>query len=566
MDTCIKREMMSARIIYFACVLLIPAAILAVEEVELEIGQGKLKGIKTKTHLDQKPLYMFTGIPYAKSIEGPNKFKVAEPPEPWSGVYEATHQGSGCVSYCMMRHKVVGEDDCLFLNVYTPEPNKDARKAVMVFFHGGGFNMGSAETDFYGPYYIVEEDVVLVTVNSRLGVFGFLSTEDSTAPGNLGLKDQAAALKWVQENIKYFGGCPQRVTIFGQSSGGASVQYHMMSPMSAGLFQNALSQGGSAVAPWAITHHAKDAAFKLGKALGIDTTDSAILLKELSQLPSYEIVEAAMTVDQTENGMNGHSHAFIPSVEPDVGQEVFLPADPWELIMKGKIADVPYMAGLNLNETLFLKSALIASAEMMNEHFENFIPDDLNVTDAAEQKQIADMMRKFYLDDKPLTRDLLREFGQITMDVMFTCPVQIPLTIINSLKSTPTYNYLFIHDSSLGIFKIMGFYDGTEGVIHGDEMGYILHNRFLNMHPEPGSELEGVIRLLTKLWANFAKTGNPTPALDEYITMNWEPMGKENNYAVIDQGLTMEKNMFKERIDFWIPIYKNVIGDFAKLF
>lgn len=181
-------------------------------------------------------------------------FQMAEPPEPWSGVYDATQTRSECVFFCMMRGRIVGDDDCLYVNVYSPDLTKDARKAVMVFIHGGGFNAGSSDRSMFGPDYLVENDVIVVTFNHRLGAIGwyhsaeyqllqkdyidwfqgFLGTEDSAAPGNLGLKDQTAALKWVQNNIYNFGGCPHRVTIAGISSGGASVQYHMMSPMSTG--------------------------------------------------------------------------------------------------------------------------------------------------------------------------------------------------------------------------------------------------------------------------------------------------------------------------------------------
>lgn len=174
-----------------------------VEEVQINIPQGALKGIKSTTVLNGKPFYAFSGIPYAKvrvNDDGANRFKVgsgfrfsipyllyisilkryinnssikvSEPPEPWSGVYDATKERSRCLSFCLMQQKVVGEDECLFLNVYTPELNDNARKAVMVWFHGGGFNMGMASTVFFGPDFLVENDVLLVTVNYRLGVFG----------------------------------------------------------------------------------------------------------------------------------------------------------------------------------------------------------------------------------------------------------------------------------------------------------------------------------------------------------------------------------------------------------
>ena len=134
----------------------------------------------------------------------------------------------------MIRQQIVGEEDCLYINVYTPDINKEARKPVLVFIHPGGFNGGSGDDDIFGPDYFIDQDVIVVTFNSRLGVAGYLNTGDANAPGNTGLKDQVMALNWVKENIVNFGGCPNKVTIAGMSSGGASVQFHLLSSMSRG--------------------------------------------------------------------------------------------------------------------------------------------------------------------------------------------------------------------------------------------------------------------------------------------------------------------------------------------
>lgn len=163
----------------------------------------------------------------------------------------------------MMEKGVMGDEDCLHLNVYSTDLNSDAKKAVLVWFPTGGYNAGSGNDDLYGPDFFIDQDVILVTPNYRLGplgtqitiyikflhstlinkrlklnltfhFIGFISTQDEIAPGNAGMKDQVMALKWVQDNIANFGGDPTKVTIFGHSSGSASVQLHMISPMSKG--------------------------------------------------------------------------------------------------------------------------------------------------------------------------------------------------------------------------------------------------------------------------------------------------------------------------------------------
>lgn len=150
----------------------------------------------------------------------------------------------------------------------------------MVFIHWGGFFAGYGTSDYLGPDYFMDEPVILVTFNYRLGVLGFLSTSDDVAPGNFGLKDQVAALKWVRNNIENFGGDKNKVTIFGQSAGAASVHYHMLSPSSKGLFQQAISQSGSALALWAKPLQLESLIFAKHQALFLDCdpTNSTVIV------------------------------------------------------------------------------------------------------------------------------------------------------------------------------------------------------------------------------------------------------------------------------------------------
>ena len=161
---------------------------------------------------------------------------------------------------------------------------------VMVWFHGGGFVSGTAS--FYGAEHLLDKDIVLVTVNYRLGPLGFLSTGDDQAPGNFGLKDQVASLRWVQDNILEFGGNPHSVTLFGESAGGSSVHFHMLSPLSRGLFHRGISQSGTALCSWALapngtsTHQAK----KLARLLDCPQHPSAALVACLRTKQADDII------------------------------------------------------------------------------------------------------------------------------------------------------------------------------------------------------------------------------------------------------------------------------------
>ena len=142
----------------------------------------------------------------------------------------------------------IGEEDCLVLNIYVPENviinKKDEKLPVMIWIHGGGLMTGSGSLLDYDPVYLVNKNVAIVTINYRLGPFGFLSMGTDSVPGNAGFRDQVMAMKWVQENIADFGGNPDSVTIFGESAGALSASTHLLSPMSEGLFQRAILQSG----------------------------------------------------------------------------------------------------------------------------------------------------------------------------------------------------------------------------------------------------------------------------------------------------------------------------------
>ncbi|GLH04398.1 Venom carboxylesterase-6 [Gryllus bimaculatus] len=214
-----------------------------------EVSEGRLRGI-TGRSAGGRMFYAYKGIPYASPPVGPLRWQPPQPPKPWHGVRSATHDGPACPQYIILTENYVGEEDCLYLNVYVPPGATHA--PIIVWIHGGAFTAGSGRQDHYNPDFLLDLDVVVVTVNYRLGALGFLSTGDELLPGNYGLKDQAAALRWLQRNAHAFGGDPGRVTLLGQSSGAACVTMHLLSPQSRGLFSGVAALSGSAIAAWAV--------------------------------------------------------------------------------------------------------------------------------------------------------------------------------------------------------------------------------------------------------------------------------------------------------------------------
>lgn len=222
---------------------------------------GPVEGV-VRRHTDNTATTNFLGIPYSKPPVRERRFALPDRKEPWEEVRDATTYADSCLSLPELQRGVVDEwlfntylanlsrsEDCLNLNVFTPgdmsQPPLESRP-VLVYLYGGGFLFGSSAYRLYeGDWLAKTGQVIVVTINYRLGMFGFFSTGNDIIRGNAGLYDQNMALKWVQDNIASFGGDPQRVTLFGQSAGGAGVGYHVVSPLSADLFQKAFILSGS---------------------------------------------------------------------------------------------------------------------------------------------------------------------------------------------------------------------------------------------------------------------------------------------------------------------------------
>lgn len=166
----------------------------------------------------------------------------------------------------------------------------------MVWIYGGAFTSGDSSYEKYAPDFLLDDGVVYVSFNYRLGILGFMSTEDTTVSGNWGLKDQVLALKWIKENIASFGGDPNRITIFGESAGGASVSYLLQIPQAQGLFDAAIVQSGNSLNLWSLTTRARQAAFQVGYNLGIAAVLARTLLQRLREVDAYALQRSAQSV------------------------------------------------------------------------------------------------------------------------------------------------------------------------------------------------------------------------------------------------------------------------------
>uniref|UniRef100_T1GD87 Carboxylic ester hydrolase n=1 Tax=Megaselia scalaris TaxID=36166 RepID=T1GD87_MEGSC len=257
------------------------------EEVIVEAPAGQMKGVTMESQKGHT-IYAFRGIPYAEPPLGPLRFKDPVPKSKWSGVLDATDDGHSCPQYEVLFKNLNQSEDCLVLNVYSRNLNGNA--PVMFYIHGGGHLFGTSNSKTLGPRYLLNHEVVLVSINYRLGVFGLAVTDNGDATGNYLFKDIILALKWVQTNIKSFGGNPDCVTIFGQSAGSYTTTTLVASPMARGLFHRAIGLGAAATSM--ICYKSKYWTRKMAEDVGCG--NEANVIECMRNVPWETIVAAAI--------------------------------------------------------------------------------------------------------------------------------------------------------------------------------------------------------------------------------------------------------------------------------
>ncbi|XP_030753700.1 esterase FE4-like [Sitophilus oryzae] len=509
------------------------------------IPQGSLEGGEGQD-IDGNQFYKFLGIPYAKPPVGDLRFKEPVNAESWEGVRNATVEGSSCVQ------KSGGSEDCLYLNVYTrnlPTENSTDLKAVMVWIHGGSFTSGSGSPTIYGPEFLLTEDVIVVSINYRLGLLGFIrfKNESLGVPGNMGFKDQVKALEWVQNNIVYFNGDPNNVTIFGESAGSASVHYHVLSPLSIEFFQKAILQSGAALDSWADdSDHDPIALAQLLNPLTTITSESEALsiFQQLSAEAIF-VVQSLLLLNET----SGSKKSIGLSIEPP-SPTAFISRNPIDIITSGEYNQVPLIIGYNNREgILFNAERKQYNIEAKPEYF---VPHNVDFYgNETERQYYLDKIQEKYLSGSNDDDNVI----DVMTDAYFVAGIIGSAQNHARTSASNVYLYKLSLDTQLNFMKI--YYGLTEfwGASHGDDLGY-LFKTLLNTTIESGSVEETSLRRLVKLWTNFAKYDNPTPELED-VGITWPAVSAEQlNTLHIDANLTVEVNPESETVEFWKELFQ----------
>ncbi|XP_035905878.1 venom carboxylesterase-6-like [Anopheles stephensi] len=492
-------------------VLFITAAIAQNSPIVVNIQNGPIVGEKREEY------YAFEGIPYAKPPVGMLRFAPSElNDDRWTEPRHATQPGSKCLQWTHFnktQEKLVGAEDCLYLNVYTRSIDPSARLPTIAFIHGGGFTFGTSSK--YRPDHILHQRVVLVTFNYRLGPLGFLSTEDDVIPGNYGLKDQVTALRWIRENIHTFGGDPKTVSLVGYSAGSASVHLHYLSPLSRGLFSSGIGHSGTALNPWTMAEQSTEKAKQIGALLSCPARKTQALLDCLRKVPAQDIVR------QVPNFLDFLYNPFSPfgvvvEKEGPLNPSPFLTDTPRSLMKSGKIAKAPLIMSVTQAEGLYPGAEFISDPsylQQIDSRWNELLPSILDykaaVPDPMERDLLSQTIRnRYFTPDERLTLANFHKLIRIISNRLYFAGFTESIELMQ--PHIKLYSYVDYFKIKYGLGEKLSRRSETRsfGVSHGEDVDLIFHSIARENLPYSKAERE-VTEHFVAMYSQFAKGRMP---------------------------------------------------------
>ncbi len=447
----------------------------------IQVDGGSIEGTL------EEGITVYKGIPFAAPPVGDLRWRPPQPVKNWDGVLKADKYAPACPQMQLdipLFPKVETSEDCLYLNVWTPAKSPADNLPVMVWIYGGGFAMGSTSMPIYNGAQLAKMEVIVISIAYRVGPLGFLAHPELTAEserkvsGNYGLLDQIAALRWVQRNIKAFGGDPGRVTIFGESAGGISVSMLAASPLAKGLFQRAVCQSGGSF--WPVRKEREEGTMLLlagAESAGVEFAQrmGAASLPELRRIPPEKWQKDPI--------------AQMGGCWPVVDGYVIVD-DQYRLYDAGKYNDVPVLIGTNSDEgSMFIRSASPEQHEKATR--ERFGP-------------FAEKLLELYPGKTP--DQAFRAMADIVRDIAFAWPTWAWARLQSRTGTSKVFVYYFDQTQPPSLFS--AFFK-SDGALHGSEVAYVF--KYLDWNPMTKftDEDRKLSEVMAAYWTNFAKGGNP---------------------------------------------------------
>ncbi len=508
------------------------------------IAQGVLAG------REQDGIHNFKNIPYAAPIAGENRWLPPQAPESWTGTRDATRIGNACPQTSSAPIRLSGRaaqkfmraiemtgpqgDDCLNLNVWTPAPDPDAKLPVMVWIHGGAFVTGAGSMPLYDGTNLAKKNVVMVSINYRLGAMGSFTApgqfDDEFCCPNRGFEDQLAALRWVQQNIKQFGGDPDNVTIFGESAGGQSIAVLVASPKSKGLFRRAIAQSGTPEFGTSIDHH-KNYATDLLQAMDIKPGDRAAL-SALSAQDTLRMMAIGRKMLRLQKGAKDRygDLATYGSLGCAHGTDL-MPVPVLDALGQGAGKDIDLMIG-TVKEDGRLFPLVIPGPEPVAARLCMRMMKGMMVPQDRPRQVFANYKRAM----PGVSNTAIR--GQILTDCLFRRGSVRAAE--HHANHAPGRTYLYQFDWTSPVPGI--------GAMHGLDMPFVMQN--LETCAEILGDLDPLHALadtVSDAWVSFAKTGKPTATMPD-----WPAFDADKRATMIfDSQISLQHDVDRPIRDIW---------------
>merc|ERR1712142_2978 len=538
----------------------------------IQLPTGQIQGRVQQSRAGQE-IASFEGVPYA---EEPERWLPPQPKTSWDGTLDCSKAGPMCLQTDPYTpDTTIGSEDCLSLNIYTTSTDQEAGLPVIVFLHGGGMIMGAGE--FYEGHFLVDHGVISITMNYRLDILGFLSLDSPRVSGNQALRDIQLGLRWVKENIQYFGGDPDRVVISGQSGGSWATSTIYASPLSDSLISGAIFQSGVVIGPLGAPVNTREEALYKSKILAEELGCYSMEIEwspEIVEQCLREKSASEVLLAGTKTTVSWSTNGVIDSFSGD-GAVLPLPLE--DILQQGLHQPAPLMVGTMSNENVISAGAEIADPSLIDGYnddsvwmglafYQMFLEKNLlNTTDNCDKKY-ARQAKSFYFGDTLDSNDLLSyitfgsdaKFGFATnkyIDYMADSPV-------------PVYNFIMSFQDNTSYSFGVGSVGKGLGVAHGDELPYLykIDKSYYDI-PYDGWSPENIrhSQRMCELWANFAKYGNPTPdqASELLGDAKWEKYDRKNP-SYMDLGLELKMvtdPALLERLAFWRETLANYGSD-----
>ncbi|XP_043655443.1 esterase B1 [Drosophila teissieri] len=525
----------------------------------VKLSVGNVKG-RRLSGIYGDVFYSFEGIPFAQPPLGKTRFGASHSAYPWNSELDARQERPIPLQMDRKTGKVIGSEDCLYLNVYTKHFNEsEPPLPVMVYIYGGAFRTGGAVRSKYGPDYLMSKDVVYVLFNYRLCSLGFLSMPscELDVPGNAGLHDQLLALQWVSQHIRNFNGDPQNITLFGESAGAASVHFMMCLPQAKGLFHKAIMMSGSMLSPWVNAPERDNIFCRLATSAGYQGP-----AEEVSILEFLRNVNAEKLICHDFISPRDRCFGFLNSFVPVVGGLVRAPFP--QLMKEAWSSEVPLLLGGTSFEGLvyypFCQLDNGYMLELLKHEPAMVLPHELyQLMSVEERNTAAEALVKFHYGPRGITKNNITQILDLFSYKLFWHGLHRVVLSRLSLAQAPTYLYRFDFDSpKLNLMRNQLCGDDIKrGVCHADDLGYIFHKQAQTKQPLDSPEFQTIQRMVGIL-TTFARTGDPN--CPETGPDQWLPVSTKTPFKVLNIGQQVEcvTQVEKDGLEVWNGLYNDL--------